>query len=213
MRNILCYGDSNTWGYEPSSKRRLSRAQRWPGVLQEHLRQGYIVIEEGLNGRTTVWTDPVAEYRNGKHLLLPCLETHKPLDLVVLMLGTNDLKRKFAASAYDIARGAAVLINIIQTSGAGQDDARPEILLVCPPPIATLTEFAEMFEGAEEKSRKLGGHYRNVAREFGCRFMDAGDTICSSDIDGVHFDAGEHAKLGAAVAQEVQRIFAAASCR
>jgi lysophospholipase L1-like esterase len=190
MRTILCYGDSNTWGYEPGSKRRLDHTQRWPGVLREDLSTGYLVIEEGLNGRTTVWTDPLAEYRNGKHLLLPCLETHKPLDLVILMLGTNDLKRKFSASPYDIARGVAVLITIIQTSASGADGVIPEILLLCPPPVGKLTELAEMFEGAEEKSRQLARHYRSVASEFGCHFLNTGDIIRSSDIDGIHLEPG-----------------------
>lgn len=206
MRTILCYGDSNTWGYEPGSKRRLDHAQRWPGVLREDLSTGYLVIEEGLNGRTTVWTDPLAEYRNGKHLLLPCLETHKPLDLVILMLGTNDLKRKFSASPYDIARGVAVLITIIRTSNSGADGASPEILLLCPPPVGKLTEFAEMFEGAEEKSRQLARHYRSVASEFGCHYLNTGDIIRSSDLDGIHLEAGEHAKLGAAVAGQTRSI-------
>jgi lysophospholipase L1-like esterase len=206
MRTILCYGDSNTWGYEPGSKRRLDHAQRWPGVLREDLSTGYLVIEEGLNGRTTVWTDPLAEYRNGKHLLMPCLETHKPLDLVILMLGTNDLKRKFSASPYDIARGVAVLITIIRTSNSGADGASPEILLLCPPPVGKLTEFAEMFEGAEEKSRQLARHYRSVASEFGCHFLNTGDIIRSSDRDGIHLEAGEHAKLGAAVAGQTRSI-------
>lgn len=210
MRSVLCYGDSNTWGYEPGSKRRLDHTQRWPGVLREDLSTGYLVAEEGLNGRTTVWTDPLAEYRNGKHLLMPCLETHKPLDLVILMLGTNDLKRKFSASPYDIARGVAVLITIIRTSNSGGDGASPEILLLCPPPVGKLTEFAEMFEGAEEKSRQLARHYRSVASEFGCHFLNTGEIIRSSDIDGIHLEAGEHAKLGAAVAAQTRSILGVA---
>jgi lysophospholipase L1-like esterase len=103
MRTVLCYGDSNTWGYDPASKHRFRDSVRWTGVLQHLLSNRCRVIEEGLNGRTTVWPDPIAEYRNGKQMLIPTLETHKPLELVILMLGVNDCKRKFAASAYDIA--------------------------------------------------------------------------------------------------------------
>ena len=119
-RTVLCYGDSNTWGYNPCTKRRYSAAIRWPGVLRGELGPAYHVIEEGLNGRTTIWTDPLAEYRNGKHLLTPCLETHKPLDVVILMLGTNDIKWKFSATPYDIGRGMATLVDLVQRSRSGQ---------------------------------------------------------------------------------------------
>jgi lysophospholipase L1-like esterase len=208
MYTILCYGDSNTWGFDPESKRRLGHSVRWTGVLQLQLADGYGVIDEGLNGRTTVWSDPLAEYRNGKLLITPILETHKPLDLVILMLGTNDCKRQFAASAYDIARGIAVLIGIIRKSGTGPNDGVPEVLLVCPPPIGKLSEFAETFEGAEEKSRKLAAYYRGVSIEHGCHFFDAGGVVSTSDIDGVHLDPAEHSKLGAALADQVRRILA-----
>jgi lysophospholipase L1-like esterase len=91
VRTILCYGDSNTWGYNPSTGGRYARDERWPGVLRTELGEGYLVIEEGLNGRTTVWDDPIEGYKNGSTYLIPCLETHKPIDLVIILLGTNYL--------------------------------------------------------------------------------------------------------------------------
>ena len=105
MKTILCYGDSNTWGYNPSMGGRYARDERWPGVLRKELGEGYLVIEEGLNGRTTVWDDPIEGYKNGKTYLVPCLETHKPLDLVIILLGTNDLKMRFSVSALIQAAG------------------------------------------------------------------------------------------------------------
>jgi lysophospholipase L1-like esterase len=99
MKTILCYGDSNTWGYIPGTGERYASHVRWPGVLQNALGNGYVIIEEGLCGRTTVWDDPIEEYRSGKEYLIPCLKSHAPLDLVVLMLGSNDLKMRFAAPA------------------------------------------------------------------------------------------------------------------
>ena len=96
MRRILCFGDSNTWGYDPATGERFDEQTRWTGVLQAALGGDYTVIEEGLNGRTTVWDDPIEGHKNGHEYLVPCLETHRPLDLVVLMLGTNDLKRRFS---------------------------------------------------------------------------------------------------------------------
>lgn len=206
MRTILCYGDSNTWGYAPATAERYSQDERWTGVLRQELGASYLIIEEGLNGRTTVWDDPIEGYKNGKEYLIPCLESHKPLDLVIIMLGTNDLKMRFSLPAYDIANGAGVLVDVVQKSAAGPDEGPPKVLLIAPPPVAKLTEFAEMFEGAGPKSRKFSEHYRRVAEEYGCELLDASEVIVSSDIDGIHFEPGEHRKLGQAVADAVRRI-------
>ena len=206
MKTILCYGDSNTRGYIPGSGERYPRDVRWTGVLRDELGDRYEVIEEGLDGRTTVWNDPIEGYKNGKTYLIPCLETHQPLDLVIMMLGTNELKKRFSLSTYDIAEGVRVLVNIVQKSEAGPDGAPPKLLLMAPPPVAKLTEFVEMFEGAEVKSRRFSEHYRRIAEEQGCEFFDTSEVIVSSDIDGIHFEAGEHQKLGKAVADLVRKI-------
>lgn len=208
MRVVLCYGDSNTWGFDPVTKGRYSPAERWTGVLARELGAGYRVIEEGLNGRTTVWDDPVEGlHKNGKSYLLPCLESHMPIDLVVLMLGTNDLKKRFSVSASDIATSAGVLVEIIQKSAAGIAGSAPRLLLVAPPPVGRLSEYAEMFDDAEGKSRKFSEYYRLVAMEYGCAFLDAGAFIRSSDIDGIHFEADQHNRLGLAVAHAVREIY------
>ena len=207
MRNVLCYGDSNTWGFDPATKQRFGHEVRWPGVLQHELGDGWRVIEEGLNGRTTAWTDPIVEYRNGKHLLMPTLDSHKPLDLVIVMLGTNDCKLKFSAPSCEIAKGMSALVEIAQKSGTGVAEGPPEVLIVSPPLIANLTEFAEIFEGAEKKSERLPEFYRAVAAERKCHFFEAGSVIRTSPLDGVHFDAAEHKRLGVAMAEQVRRAF------
>ena len=120
MYEILCFGDSNTWGYNPATRERFPRDVRWTGVLQAALGKDFHVIEEGLNGRTTVWEDPVEGDKVGKRHLAPCLESQAPLDLVVLMLGTNDTKQRYSAPPTDIARGIGVLLDIIAASTAGQ---------------------------------------------------------------------------------------------
>lgn len=206
MKRVLCFGDSNTWGYDPAIKNRFAPDVRWTGVLSATLGPDYTVIEEGLNGRTTVWDDPIEGYKNGRSYLIPCLETHRPLDLVVLMLGTNDLKKRFSLSAFDIAQGAAVLVREILISGSGYDLEAPKVLLMAPPPVVALTDFAEMFEGAEPKSKGFARHYAAVAQLMGCAFLDAATVIVSSPIDGIHFEASEHARLGKAVAEQVKRI-------
>lgn len=199
MRTVLCYGDSNTWGYEPATGNRFPEDVRWPGVLARELGSGFRVIEEALNGRTTVRDDPVEEYKNGKDYLTPCLQSHAPLDLVIVALGINDLKTRFFASASDVADGAGVLVSIAQRSGAGPDGGSPAVLLVAPPPVGSLTELAQMFAGAEEKSKGFSRQYRRVVEKYGCRLFDAGDVARASDRDGIHLEADEHRKLGEAM--------------
>ena len=211
MKTILCFGDSNTWGAAPyislANEVRYGPDVRWGSVVRSTLGTGYWVVEEGLNGRTTVWPDPIeGENKSGKHYLPACLESHKPLDLVAIMLGTNDLKHKFGLSAWDIAAGVATLVEIVQRSTVGTAGQAPQVLLICPPPTSRLSLFADLFDGATEKSRQLAKHYRAVANERQCQFLDAGQIIVSSDIDGIHFDAPEQQKLGRAAAEKIKTI-------
>jgi lysophospholipase L1-like esterase len=206
MFDILCFGDSNTWGYDPATQERFPRNIRWTGVLQESLGQGYRVIEEGLNGRTTVWEDPVEGDKMGKRHLLPCLESQAPLDLVVLMLGTNDLKARYSAPPADIASGVGVLVDIIARSAAGKSGKEPLVLLMAPPPLARLSAFADMFGGGTQKALHLGRLYAEIAKSRGCHFLDTQSIIRSSDLDGIHLEAAQHRVLGEAVAREVKKI-------
>ena len=207
MRTILCYGDSNTWGSDPETGERFPEEVRWPGVLRRTLGEGYHVIEEGLPGRTTVWEDPIeGDHKDGRAYLRPCLESHRPVDLVTIMLGTNDLKERFGSSASDIAQGAASLAEMALRSGCGPDGGAPVVLIVAPPPVGRLTDMAQMFAGSEDKSRGFSGHYRYFAERSGYEFMDAAEVIVSSDVDGIHLDAGEHRKLGEAVAARIRGL-------
>jgi lysophospholipase L1-like esterase len=206
MHEILCFGDSNTWGYDPATGERFPGDVRWTGVLQASLGTGFRVIEEGLNGRTTVWEDPVEGDKVGKRHLLPCLESQAPLDLVILMLGTNDTKKRYSAPPSDIAAGVGVLLDIIARSAAGRKGAAPPVLLVCPAPLVTLSGFSEMFEGGIEKSRAFAPLYAALAKARGCAFFDAGTVVKCSALDGVHFDAAAHRSLGEAVAKEVRKV-------
>ena len=207
MKTVLCYGDSNTWGSDPETGERFPEDVRWPGVLARELGEGYRVIEEGLPGRTTVRDDPIeGDYKNGKTYLKACLESHRPIDLITLMLGTNDLKARFGSSASDIAQGAASLADIMLRSGCGPDGGAPVVVLISPPAVAELTDMAQMFEGAEEKSSQFPEHYGRFAEQQGCEFFDASRVIVSSDVDGIHLDPGEHRKLGEAVAARVGEL-------
>ena len=206
MKRILCYGDSNTWGYDPATKDRFDEATRWTRILAQALGRGYEVIEEGLCGRTTVWDDPLEGHRNGGDYLIPCLESHRPLDLVIIMLGTNDLKKRFSLPAREIAQGAGVLVRMVQESQTGRQQQAPMVLLLAPPPTGVLTELTEMFEGAGPKSARFSEHYARVAKELGCRFLDTSEVIVSSPLDGIHFEEHEHRTLGQAVAVIVKEM-------
>jgi lysophospholipase L1-like esterase len=210
VRTILCYGDSNTWGCIPlvgqEPTRRFPPDERWPGVLRRELGDGYRVVEEGLNGRTTVWDDALEPHRNGRDLLLPTLLGHHPIDLVTVMLGTNDLKRRIGVSAAEIAEGAGQLVDIIRTSTYGPAEGAPDVLLIAPPPLGRLGQFADEFEGALEKSRQLAGRFKEVADARSCAFLDAAAHVTASEADGIHLDHEAHAALGGAVARVVQAI-------
>jgi len=206
VKAILCYGDSNTWGCIPwpgdEPARRFGPDERWPGVLRRELGDGYSVVEEGLNGRTTIWDDPLEPYRNGREFLMPCLLSHHPLDLVVVLLGTNDLPRS-DVTARDIAAGAGLLVDDIVGSDCGHDGGSPLVLLICPPPVGRLPDE---FREAAEKSRELAPHYAAVADARSCAFLDAGAQITSSDVDGIHLDAAQHERLGRVVAERAREL-------
>lgn len=205
MKAVLCYGDSNTWGYIGSTGERFAPDVRWPGVLQAELGVEYRVIEEGLSGRTTVWNDPIEGDKNGEIYLRPCLGTHKPIDLVILMLGTNDLKRRFSLSAQDIAAGAEKLVRIIRSSEAGPDGGAPQVLLVCPANVRRHADFVEMFgEDAQERSSRMPAHYAAVAQRCGCGFFHASSVIEVCSADGIHLEPEAHRVLGRCLADAAQ---------
>jgi lysophospholipase L1-like esterase len=204
MPVIVAYGDSNTWGYDPAAGRRFPADTRWTGIMRQALGASYTVVEEGLNGRTTVFDDPIEPHRSGLAYLPPCLMTHAPLDLIIISLGCNDLKRRFSLSPNDIAQGAERLVLTAKSWSVGPGDTPPAIILAAPPPVVELTAFADMFDGAREKSRELGARYRSVAELHGVGFVDAGAHIHCSPLDGIHFEADQHAKLGRVMADAVR---------
>ena len=174
--------------------------------MERALGDGYEVIEEGLNGRCTVWDTPIEKGRNGLTYLYPCLVSHAPVDLVIIMLGTNDLKRIYGNTASEIACGAARLVDEAKGTLTGPDGLPPKVLLMSPVPIGPLTAQSEMwgFGAAIETSRQLAGMYRIVAEDHGVGFFDAGSVAQVSPDDGVHLDAEACASLGAAMAEQVR---------
>jgi lysophospholipase L1-like esterase len=210
IRSVLCYGDSNTFGTATVERPdgRYGPDERWPGVLRTALGPGWLVIEEGLGGRTTVNDDPVEGIdKNGRTYLYPCLRTHRPLDVVAIMLGTNDLKHRFGKTAWDIAEGVGVLASLVKTSGAGRNEGVPEIIVMAPAPmLRELPLHAELFAGAYEKSQEMAGYYKALAARLGVRYFEAGSVMKSSRVDGFHLDPDAHAALGKAMAAEIGKI-------
>jgi lysophospholipase L1-like esterase len=208
MRSILCYGDSNTWGAATVARpdNRYAPNERWPGVLRAALG---LVIEEGLGGRTTVSDDPVEwnPDKNGARFLPVCLHSHKPVDVVAIMLGTNDLKARFGKTSWEVAQGVGVLVDLVKMAGAGRKGGTPEIIVMCPPIILDqLPLHPDLFAGAPAKSREIAARYRAVAAERGVRFFDAASVAVSSKVDGFHLDPDAHAAIGRAIAAEVGKI-------
>lgn len=210
MKNVLCYGDSNTYGYNPRNGLRYSEDVRWTGQLQRLLGKEYKIIEEGCNGRTTVFDDPLEGWKNGRDYLRPCLNSHKPLDIVIMMLGSNDMKEIFHATPEEIAAGAAALVDIIKEFTQEKQGFVPQILLVAPPwigdGIAASPFYGSFRENAVGRSWKLGRLYSNVAAERGCAFLDAGPIAPPSVEDSLHLSPESHAALAEAIAAKCKSL-------
>ena len=208
MATIVCYGDSNTWGAIPMKSRadlgRFPLAERWPSVMGATLGGGHTVIAEGLNGRTTSFDSPFRAMRSGAAMLPALLETHAPVDVVVIMLGSNDLQTALGLSANYAASGVASLLDIVARSLAGPNRSSPQALVVAPPHIMAPSGFmGVLWEGREAESQRLANCYAPVAAISGAAFFDSAAVVSPSVADGVHLDADGQRILGARLAVEV----------
>ena len=203
-KTILCYGDSNTWGLCPYEKKRYTWELRWPGQVQNILGKEVRIIENGLCGRTTCFDDPIGSDKNGKQFLPIALETSAPLDLVLIMLGTNDLKSRFNMPSTAIAQGAASLVELCQSF----EPHIPNILLVAPAHIvsSTIPEDLIGWEGSIEKSKELANYYEYFSKQLSCHFFDAGKVVKASQEDGIHLDAQAHKILGEHLSVKIREI-------
>ena len=214
-KSILCYGDSNTFGHRPTDGQRYPYGVRWTSLLAENLGKDFQVIEAGLNSRTTVIDDEVEKYRNGLKYIDVVVEMNWPLDLVILMLGTNDMKVRYQAQAVDIAEGARSIVREIRRLHQEiRPDWMPQILLVSPLLVGEkirdgLSDCSEGFGGerAYWLSRELAPLYQQVAREEGCHFLDAGSVASAGTADAFHLEEEGHRDLAAAMEAKVREIF------
>lgn len=210
---VLCYGDSNTYGMIDKRRPadRFGETQRWPKVMQRHLGPSWLVIEEGLNGRTTDRDDPLfGELRNGRKSFRSCLEKHAPIDVLILMLGTNDLKACYGKSPREIGTSIAVLIADARMLAAERAEASPAILVVSPPTIRPkIEEYAVAFEGGHQKSLQLPTVLEDVAGRHEAEFFDANSLVEGDSADGVHMSDPTHRALGLALCGVVEGLFVA----
>ena len=216
-KHILCFGDSNTHGYcaDPadcadSAYGRFNEDERWTCLLQKQLGDEYLVIEEGLNGRTTVFPDPVEDGLCGIDYLWPCMKSHKPIDLLIIMLGTNDTKARFSAHAHTISRGMERLVQSVLHRSCWTDKGS-NVLVICPPPIGegmiTSHVHPEMGADAVEKSRQLPVYYRTVCENLGVHFLDAGAAgITFNEVDFMHLTKASHKAMAELLANLVPTL-------
>lgn len=214
LRQILVYGDSLSWGIIPGTRNRHPFDVRWPGVLEIDLNahgMNVRVIEDCLNGRRTVWDDPFKPGRKGLSGLAQRIESHSPLALAILALGTNDFQSMHPHNAWHAAQGIARLIDTMRRAPIEPGMPVPPILLLVPPPIRTPRgEIAWKFIGGDAKCQGLVDAYREVAQASGCALFDAGSVIEASETDGVHLDADAHLKLGKAMVGVVGAVLGVA---
>lgn len=211
-RRVLCFGDSNTWGFDALNEQeygqRFPEDVRWTGRLQTILGDEWTVIEEGLNGRTTVFDDPLRDGLNGLTYLVPCLATHNPLDYMVLMLGTNDCKARFNALPKNIADGMQRLVETAMNAHVWRD--QPNILIIAPPHIeegSDIYPIGRDMGPCSKKSEMLAAEYELWAKEDGCDFLDAAPFTNMNHYDYMHMDIPSHARMAEQVAAIIQKKF------
>lgn len=206
-KRILCFGDSNTWGYIGGTGDRFDEDTRWTGRLQKLLGDDYVVVEEGHNGRTTVWDDPVENRLAGLTYLWPCMDSQHPFDLIIIMVGTNDAKLYFNVTARNAAEGAGRLVKLAASSEFGPGGTNPQVLLVAPARIEYNESVADIFgQHAVEVSEGFSAAYRAKAEELGCHFMDASEYAEPGPADGLHITPESHARLAEAFYAKIKEI-------
>lgn len=211
-KHIVCFGDSNTHGYCANTGGRFDENQRWSCLLQKNLGEDYLILEEGLSGRTTCFQDPIHEALSGLDYIYPCLMSHEPVDLLVIMLGTNDTKERFCSSAACIALGLKRLIAKAIAAADAWKEGKANILVITPQNIDKKyinTEIAStMGRGCAEKSEELAGEFRKIAELMGCHYLDANQLITAptNDVDYMHLTQEGHLQLANALAEKIKEI-------
>lgn len=211
-KHIVCFGDSNTHGYNAFNDGRFDEDERWTCLLQKALGEDYLILEEGLSGRTTCFEDPLFEGLSGLSVIYPILMSHEPVDLLIIMLGTNDTKERFGASAPCIGLGLKRLVEKAISIKDCWRNRKPDILIITPQNIGKGYETSHvagtMGRGCAEKSQGLSEQYRGIAELTGCRYLDANEMISAppNDVDFMHLTKEGHKELAQALAEYIRKI-------
>lgn len=212
-RRVVCFGDSNTWGLNAKNGKRFPEDVRWTGILAQMLGEDWQVIEEGQNGRTCMMDDVYEGEKNGSLYLVPCVESHDPMDLLVIMLGTNDIKTRFSLSAMVIADGLGRMLEKVYSFWTYSTRAkRPRILIIAPIHLGAGiadTPMGHLFGNEEgiRKSEEFAPYYEAIAGKYGCEFLDAARFAGAGKTDSIHLDEEGHRNLALAVYDKVKEIF------
>lgn len=210
MKHILIYSDSLSWGIIPNTRKRLAFEKRWTGVFEKTLnanKKNIRIIENCLNGRRTVWSDPYKDGRDGSQGLAQVMEINSPLSLVILMLGHNDFQNTHNNNAWLSAQGMQKLIQIIRQAPIEPEMPVPEILVIAPPVInKPKGAIANKFKDAEKRCIGLAKELENIAEVNNIHYFDSNTVISSSKVDGIHLDEDQHLELGKAVANVASKI-------
>lgn len=210
---ILCYGDSNTWGYIPGSNHeRYGNKERWTKILADLLGNKFEIIEEGLNSRTLTSNDTRIgkKGKNGYEYLIPCLDTHDPIDLVILMLGTNELKASYNKTSEEIGNILEeYFVKTILGRKSQFNNSCPKLLLITPPLVNEELNYkhrqSNIYLGATKKSKDLNNIYKNIAEKYNCHFLSNDELL--TGIDGVHLTKESHKRLAELLEIKIKEIY------
>lgn len=208
MKTILCYGDSNTYAYDPRNGLRYPYDLRWTSILKDNLGKDYDVIVEGLSGRTTIYDRPDGAYKNGLPYLIPCIESHTPLDYIIFMLGTNDCNTDLNLDVLDIKYGMEKLVETVEEDILNVQEYMPKIIIVSPAAIGPnylMSPFRDnLNEESVIKSHEIGKEYLDIAKRHNAIFLDCTDSLEVSNLDSEHLTIEGHKKLGMLLAKIIK---------
>lgn len=209
-KRIVCFGDSNTWGFIPGSGQRYDENTRWTGRLQTLLGYGYAVVEAGLNGRTTIFDNPFAPHTNGSAHMKPMLLSAAPIDLLIFMLGTNDFQVQIGSDPLTTANACAFLLEEARKMGLERPGGEMKLLLIAPTSMEDCRIGYKPLDCIDasgvEKSRRLPAYLRLVAEQLGCAYLDTNDYIRPGGVDGTHWGAQQHATMAQVIFETVKTL-------
>ena len=207
MKKILCYGDSNTWGCSPVDSTRFDENTRWPMVMNTILGNDFLVIEEGLNGRTVLNLSQDNYMLNGMEYANSLIKNHSPIDILVLNLGLNDVFIFEEVTINEILSGIEKIIDIVNDFQNRHCCIIPETVIMSPLKFNRHVDWADFIQLQLNKLKELPAAYKKLAQKRNCHFFDTYEYVSGSAIDGSHLDSDNHFFLGKKMAEFILSRF------